>query len=84
MFVDGSNIYQVTPVPYQYRGSCKLCIKRKIESRMCTGCDDYNLFLCQTSKKIVSENGILVLRATFKYKICVWINSFTMLFNKAG
>ena len=62
---DGSDIHQVTPVPYQDRGKCKLCTKRKIDSRMCTRCDDCNLFLCQTSKKIVSGNGTLVLRATF-------------------
>ena len=48
---DGSDIHQVTPVPYQDCGKCKLCTKRKIDSRMCTRCDDCNLFLCQTSKK---------------------------------
>ena len=81
---DSSDIHQVTRVPYQDRGRCKLCTKQKIDSRTCTRCDDCNLFLCQTNKKFVSENGILVLRATFYCKICVCINLIVMLFNKAG
>ena len=64
-FSDGSDILQVTQVSYQDRGRCKLCIKRKTDSRTCTRCDDCNLFLCQNSKNIVSANGILVLRAKF-------------------
>ena len=48
---NGSDIHQVTRVSYQDRGRCKLCTKRKIDSRTCTRCDDCNLFLCQTSKK---------------------------------
>ena len=64
-FSDGSDILQVTQVPYQDRGRCKLCTKRKIDSRTCTRCDDCNLFFCQTSKNIVSANGISVFRAKF-------------------
>ena len=46
---DGSDIHQVTPVPYQDR--CKLYTKQKIDSRACTRYNDCNLFLCQASKK---------------------------------
>ena len=49
---DGSDIHQVTRVPYQDRDRCKLRTKRKIDSRTCTLSDYCNLFLCQTSKKI--------------------------------
>ena len=62
---DGSDIHQVTRVSYQDRVKCKLCTKRKIDSRTCTCCNDCNLFLCQTNKKIVSGNGISVLRGIF-------------------
>ena len=62
---DGSDIYQVTRVPYQDRVKCKLCTKRKIDFRTCIFCNCCNLFLCETSKKIVSENGISVLRGIF-------------------
>ena len=48
---DSSDIHQVTRVSYQDRVKCKLCTKRKIDSRTCTCCNDCNLFLCQTSKK---------------------------------
>ena len=81
---DGSDIHQVTPVSYQDRVKCKLCTKQKIDSRIYTFCNCCNLFLCQTSKKIVSGNGISVLRGIFWCKICVCITSIVMLFSKAG
>ena len=57
---------------------------KKIDSRTCTFCNCCNLFLYQTSKKIVSGNGISVLRGIFWCKICVCITSIVMLFSKAG
>ena len=80
----GSNIHQVTRVFYQDRVKCKFCTKQKIDSRTCTCCNDCNLFLCQTSKKIFSGNGISLLRGIFSCKICVCITSIVMLFSKAG
>ena len=81
---DGSNIHQIIRVSYQDRAKCKLCTKQKIDSRTCTFCNCCNLFLCQTSRKIVSRNGISVLRGIFWCKICVCITSIVMLFSKAG
>ena len=64
----GSDIHQVTRVSYQDRVKCQLCTKQKIDSRTCTFCNCCNLFLSQTSKKIVLGNGISVLRGIFGVK----------------
>ena len=64
----GADIHQVTRVPYQNRDKCNLCTKRKIDSRTCICFDVYDLFLCQTSKKTVLGNGILVLITKFCLK----------------
>ena len=81
---NGSDIHQVTRVPYQDQVKCKLYTKREIDSRTCTCCNDCNLCLCQTSKKIVSRNEISVLRGIVWCKICVCITLIVMLFSKAG
>ena len=81
---DGSDIHQVTRVSYQDRAKCKLCTKQKIDSRTCTFCNCCNLFLCQTSKKIVSGNGISVLRGIFWCKICVCIIQLLCCLVKQG
>ena len=75
--LSGSDIYQVTRVPYHDRVKCKLCTKRKIDSRTCTCCNDCNLFLCQKSKKncfrklrFGVESNILVYNISVHYFNC--------------
>ena len=46
--MQNSGEHHVTRVSFKERGQCKLCTKRKIDSRTCIRC---NLYLCQTSKK---------------------------------
>ena len=41
-----ANIHQVTRVPYQNRGRCKLCTIQKIDSCAFIRCDDCDLSLC--------------------------------------
>ena len=49
--MQNSGEHHITRVSFEERGRCKLCTKRKIDSRTCIRCNSCNLYLCQTSKK---------------------------------
>ena len=49
--MQNSGEHHVTRVSVKERARCKLCTKRKIDSRTCIRCNSCNLHLCQTSKK---------------------------------
>ena len=49
--MQNSGEHHITRVSFKERGRCKLCTKRKIDSRTCIRCNSCNLYLCQTSKK---------------------------------
>ena len=49
--MQNSGKHHVTGVSVKERAQCKLCTKRKIDSRTCIRCNSCNLYLCQTSKK---------------------------------
>ena len=60
LLMQNSGEHHATRVPFKERGRCKLCTKRKIDSRTCIRCNNCNLYLCQTSKETALQNGTVV------------------------